>query len=233
MLTRPNRAVKIVVRNKGPTTMTETLPLSGFRAVSIATNLPGPAATHRLAKMGLSILKIEPPSGDALAMAGGGWYDDIKDSLDCIETLNLRSEEGREALGAHLRQADLLITSHRPSALVRLGISKEWLASVNDRLCWLEIVGDVDAPEVPGHDLTYQAEVGLLHGTQMPRTLIADLAGAEDAVVQALGLLLGRERGSATRHAVVGLKQAAARFTQPLQYGLTGDQGPLSGMIPQ
>ncbi|GGY56877.1 CoA transferase [Parvularcula lutaonensis] len=209
----------------------EDLPLSGFRAVSIATNLPGPVATVRLAALGMDVLKIEPPSGDLLSMGAKAWYDEVCGASAAVESLDLRASEDRERFDAHLRDADLLITSHRRSGLQRLGITEEALASLNPGLCWVEIVGDTENPDVPGHDLTYQAEVGLVDGTAMPRTVIADMAGADDAVAASLSLLLARERGKAARHAVVGLKQAAERFAQPVRHGLTVDGGVLSGAL--
>lgn len=93
-------------------------------------------------------------------------------------------------------------------------------------------MGDVDRPELPGHDLTYQMEAGLAAPPSMPLTLIADLGGAGYAARAGLALLLGREHGSADRHRTVGLKQAAEGFAAPVRYGLTRGGGPLSGALP-
>ncbi|MGH8832257.1 MAG: CoA transferase, partial [Polaromonas sp.] len=41
-------------------------PLRGIRVLSLALNLPGPAALMRCRQMGASCVKIEPPSGDPM-----------------------------------------------------------------------------------------------------------------------------------------------------------------------
>ncbi|SLD27552.1 Predicted acyl-CoA transferases/carnitine dehydratase [Mycobacteroides abscessus subsp. massiliense] len=45
------------------------LPLTGVNVVSLAINLPGPAACARLAEFGAAVTKVEPPGGDPLAPA--------------------------------------------------------------------------------------------------------------------------------------------------------------------
>lgn len=207
-------------------------PLSGWRGVSLAGNIPGPVAASLLVREGLSVTKVEPPAGDMLRGASGGLYDELRAGMT-VQTLDLRSPEGQGALGALLRDSDLLLTSQRPSALARLGVTAQTLAALNPRLCWVEIVGDEDEPEVPGHDLTYQLQARLVQPPQMPATLIADLAGAQEAARAALALLLGRERGRGERHRRVGLKQAAAGMALPVRHGLTAPGGWLSGTLPQ
>lgn len=207
-------------------------PLSGLRGVSIAVNVPGPVAAHLLARDGLDVVKVEPPAGDPLLPVAGEMYAELADGM-AVQRLDLRSPEGAAALATLLEGADLLITSHRPSALARLGLTAERLAQRHPHLCWVEIVGDEDAPEVPGHDLTYQLQAGLLQPPQMPSTLIADLSGAMLAAQAATALLLGRERGRPERWRRVGLKQAAHLMAWPRRGGLTAPTGLLSGAEPQ
>ena len=206
-------------------------PLSGLSAVSIATNIPGPVAAQLLLREGMSLTKIEPPSGDLLATASPGLYGELAAGMT-IRQLDLRSEEGQADLQDLLRGADLLLTSQRPSALGRLGITAQALVDLNPRLCWVDIVGDSEQPEVPGHDLTYQLQAGLVRPPQMPTTLLADLGGAQEAARAALSLLLGRERGQPERVRRVGLKQAAQALALPVRHGLTALGGPLSGELP-
>lgn len=208
--------------------MSPDLPLSGLRGLCMAANVPGPAAAALLAAQGMEIVKIEPPAGDMTAGLMPGWYAEMNGGF-AVETLDLRAEAGQVRFRDLLAGADLLISSHRPAALARLGITVEALAAINPRLCWVEIVGDTQAPEVPGHDLTYQAAAGLVDSRAMPRTLLADLGGAEAAAGAAATLLLGRERGHPGRHARVGLRQVADRFAAPVRHGATVDGGLLSG----
>jgi alpha-methylacyl-CoA racemase len=155
-------------------------PLDGIRVVTLAQNVPGPVAVSRLVAEGAMAVKIEPPAGDPLRALSRAWYRRLHRGVT-VERVDLKTAGGRTRLHALLESADLLLTSQRPSALGRLGITTRILARAHARLRWVNIVGDTHEPEHPGHDLTYQAEAGLL-GTQMPRTLLADLLGAERAV---------------------------------------------------
>ena len=47
--------------------MSKDSTLRGVRVVSLALNLPGPAALMRLAQMGASCTKVNPPQGDPMA----------------------------------------------------------------------------------------------------------------------------------------------------------------------
>ena len=42
--------------------------LNGVRILSLAINLPGPLAASRLAALGATVIKVEPPSGEPLAV---------------------------------------------------------------------------------------------------------------------------------------------------------------------
>lgn len=203
--------------------------LSGIQILSAAINVPGPVAAKTLRDMGATVVKVEPPSGDPLASGAPMWYRDLHDGVE-VHTVNLKSEEGRERLHAWLRHADLLITATRPASLHRLGLSWHTVHGRYPRLCHVAVVG-YPAPrdDEAGHDLTYQAEAGLLDAPSMPRTLIADLAGAQRVVSGALALLLARERGGASGYQEIALAEAAGVFAAPLRHGLTTATGWLGG----
>jgi crotonobetainyl-CoA:carnitine CoA-transferase CaiB-like acyl-CoA transferase len=67
----------------------------------------------------------------------------------------------------------------------------------------------------------------------MPRTLLADMAGAEQTISAALALLLGRERNCVAGYGEVALSEAAASLAEPLQYGCTTPGANLGGGIPE
>jgi alpha-methylacyl-CoA racemase len=83
-----------------------------------------------------------------------------------------------------------------------------------------------------GHDLTYQASLGLVIPPGVPRTLLADLAGAERAVSAALALLAGRSRAVDALYAEVSLAGALDDMLAPWRFGLTHPNGPLGGESP-
>lgn len=213
--------------------MTASEPLSGIQAVTLAVNVPGPAAAARLRELGASVTKVEPPDGDPLARYSPDYYRTLSAGQEVLP-LDLKAAAGRDRLRELLSGADLLLTSSRPAALQRLGLVPGRLHEEYPRLRWVAIVGH-PSPRAgePGHDLTYLAGRGLLSLPDLPRTLLADLAGAERAVSAALGLLLAREQGaSADAYAEVPLSEAAAAFDAPLRHGITRPGGVLGGGLP-
>jgi alpha-methylacyl-CoA racemase len=205
--------------------------LSHLRVVSTALNLPGPAACARLCSLGARVTKVEPPSGDPLEEYCPAWYRRLHERIE-VRRLDLKTGNGREAFDALLRDADILFTAQRFSALGRLGLTPSHLARFPG-LCHVAITG-YPAPndETPGHDLTYLALQGLLTPPALPPTLFADMAGAERAVSTALALIASRERTGKGDCATVALADAAAHLAGPLHAGLTTPGGVLGGARP-
>src|SRR5215471_21685842 len=48
------------------------LPLAGVRIIDLTTNMSGPLATMVLADQGADVVKVEPPTGDAIRSVGTG-----------------------------------------------------------------------------------------------------------------------------------------------------------------
>lgn len=201
--------------------------LRGVRVVSIAQNVPGPLAVARLAARGASATKVEPPAGDPFITLSPSWYEEMHRDV-VVERLDLKSSEGRARLLALLRDADLFITSHRPSALARLRIDPESLWVEVPRLRIVRVVGSLANPEEAGHDLTYQAHAGLARET-MPLTLAADVMASERVYSAALELL--RQPGGACVD--VGLVDSLDALCAPLRHGLTAPGGTLGGGVPR
>lgn len=200
--------------------------LSGVSLLSFALNVPGPVAVARLVAEGATAVKIEPPGGDPLTEYSRAWYDTLHAGV-AIVPLDLKSGEGRAALEPLLARADVVLSSQRPAALARLGLAPDALLARHPHLRVVSIVGDTSAPDLPGHDVTYQAEAGLLR-TALPATFLADLAGAADAVTAVLLAL----REPAGTHRVVGLRDALATYAAPGQHGLTAPDGRFGGADP-
>lgn len=210
-------------------------PLQGTRILSLALNLPGPAALWRCAGMGADCRKLEPlaPGADRSADPMGLYCPDAYAQMhDKVQTLqaDLKTAEGQASLHAQLAQTDVLLTSFRPSALSKLGLGWEALQQRYPRLSLVRVVGSAgELADVPGHDLTYQAEAGLVHSTALPPSLFADMAGAlmaSEAVLQAV-LVSGRSGRGILRE--VGLAQAAQWLALPWHWGLTQPVGDVGG----
>ncbi|HIW92234.1 MAG TPA: CoA transferase [Candidatus Corynebacterium avicola] len=212
--------------------MTE-LPLDGVKVVSLAVNLPGPAAARRLVSLGASVTKVEPPSGDMLGFAAAGYYDWLSDGQTVV-TLDLKGPAGRAGLDELLAEADLLLTSHRPAALERLGLGWATLQDSFPSLSQVAIVGHGGADaDVPGHDLTYQAVAGTL-GTppRLPTLPVADLAGAERCVADAVALLFQASRSGRGGYREIALADVVEDMAASVRFGLSGEGAPLGGAMP-
>lgn len=194
--------------------------------VSMAQNVPGPVAVARLVAGGATAVKIEAPWGDPLEGFCPSWYRELHTGVSVVR-LDLKSADGLRALIDLLGSADVFIASHRPAALARLGLDAASLSQRFPLLRHLNIVGDTSQPEEPGHDVTYQAKAGLLQGG-LPKTLLADLLGAERAQAAVLEMIHKGPGGSR----VVGLFDALRDLTAPLRHGLTAPGGVLGGGNP-
>lgn len=211
----------------------EDKPLAGIKVVTLAQNIPGPIAARKLIAMGASVIKIEPPQGDPLATICPSWYRSLcEGQLVC--RLDLRADSDHRKICDYLKECDLFLTSIRPSSLVHLSLEWDKLHSRFSRLCQVAIIG-YPAPDHnrPGHDLNYLASLGLLSPPHVPSTLLADLAGAVQAVNSALLLLFARERRGISGYAEVSLSESAEIYAEPLRYGLTGTEGIVGGGSPR
>jgi len=207
--------------------------LDGIRIINLAVNLPGPAAARRLHQLGGDVVKVEPPAGDPMEQYHADWYRDMAKGHEVVR-LDLKEPGDRRRLDELLAGADLLITASRPAALSRLELDWPTLHRRFAGLCQVAIVGyPLTRNNEAGHDLTYQASLGLLSPPHMPRTLLADMAGAEQTVSAALTLLLARERGQGGGYAEVALSEAAAAMAEPLKYGTTAPGALLGGNLPE
>jgi len=213
--------------------MSEFKPLQGMRIVTLALNVPGPLAAKRWTDLGATVIKVEPLGGDPMSIYCKDWYKDINKGQP-IHTINLKGSGGKESLDNLLEHSDLLLTAQRPAALERLGLDWPTLTKKHPQLNHLAIVG-YPAPNEneAGHDLTYMAALGLLSPPKMPKTLMADMAGAERAAFEGMALLMGRKAGQKGQQTLVALSEAAEYMAQPLTYKLTNETGLLAGTLPE
>ncbi len=223
--------------------------LTGVRILSLALNLPGPAALMRCRALGAECLKLEPPAGDPMAHYSAQAYEDLHQGIT-VRTVDLKSPEGQAAIQAELARTHVLLTSFRPSALAKLGLGWEALHAAHPHLSQVAIVGAAgEAAEIPGHDLTYQAEHGLVTGLNLPATLYADMGGAMMAAEAVLAAVAGRGDGAGPvrgsdgyavdattmqepasgRYFEVALADAAAFLALPRRWGLTAPGHLLGG----
>lgn len=213
-------------------------PLRGVRVLSLALNLPGPAALMRLRAMGATCVKAEPPappsapagtSGDPMGQYNAAAYATMHEGIKIV-SWDLKSERGQAALHKELARTDVLLTSFRPSALAKLGLGWKALRARHPALSMVAIVGAPGArAEEPGHDLTYLAEAGLVTGLDLPATLFADMGGALMASEAVLRGVLAQKTTGRGSFQEVALSDTAAWLALPRAWGLTQPKGAVGG----
>lgn len=207
-------------------------PLKGVRVLSLALNLPGPAALMRLKQLGATCVKIEPPAGDPMKLYSTSAYAQLHEGVKVLEA-DAKSEKGQARIHAELAKADVLITSFRPSALLKLGLGWKELHKRYPSLCQVSIVGACgERAEEPGHDLTYQAEHGLVTGEHLPATLYADMGGSLAASEAVLAALRSRDQSKSRKgiQLEVGLAESAGYLALPRVWGMTVPKGMVGGL---
>jgi alpha-methylacyl-CoA racemase len=215
--------------NTSNTNRSVSKPLRGIKVVSLALNLPGPACVMQLRAMGASCTKIEPPSGDPMALYMPHAYQQMHAGIK-HQTLDLKSDSGQLALAKQLANTDVLITSFRPSAMRKLGLGWRALHKRYPALIHIDVVGAPgELAEIPGHDLTYMAEQGLVTKLSVPPSLFADMGGALMATNATLSALLSRANSGNGQRMEVALSNAAQWLGLPNAWGLTTPSGAVGG----
>lgn len=200
------------------------VPLAGVRVLDLSRYLPGPLLTGVLRDLGADVVKVEPPSGDALRFVpphgptGDGVAYATLNAAKRRVVLPTRTPEGQAALRELVVQADVLVESFRPGTLSKMGLSPELLAVLNPRLivCSLSGFGQSGpSRRRAGHDLNYVARAGVLGlfgpsgaPPQVPGVQLADVAGgALPGAIAVLAALLEREQTGRGRHLDVSLSR--------------------------
>jgi crotonobetainyl-CoA:carnitine CoA-transferase CaiB-like acyl-CoA transferase len=122
--------------------------LAGLRVLDLATVFAGPGAARHLADFGADVIKVESPAGDGVRRMG--WFaPGDPDSFTWkllgrnkrAIVLDLKSDEGRDALLRLADHADVLVENFRPGTLERLGLGPDVLFARNSRLVVLRVSG--------------------------------------------------------------------------------------------
>lgn len=165
--------------------------LRGARVLDLTRLLPGGYATMLLADLGAEVIKIEELGrGDWMRepspVFGGSnaLFAQLNRNKKSV-ALNLKDGEGREVLLRLAQKSDALLEGFRPGVAKRLGIDYEAVRARNAHIVYCSLSGyGQTGPlrKVPGHDINYVAEAGLLgiDTGEAPRCLplpFADMAG--------------------------------------------------------
>jgi len=201
-------------------------PLGGLSVVECGPLLPVPCTGAHLARLGASVLRIEPPGGDPARTLYGGWlYELYGTGKDHVE-LDLRTDVGRSGLSSHVATADVVITGQRPASARRFGLDADSVRELNPDVIHCAIIGfGNDLSDRPGHDLTFLARSGALaepatpsaqgQPPRRPAIPVADLAAAAAAIESILAAVLGRSLGHGGRTIEIPIADVAVSWMAP------------------
>ena len=203
-------------------------PLQGIRIVDATSMIAGPLATMILADQGADVIKVEnPASGDHSRQVAGrraGWSASFLQNNRSKRSvaLDLKRDDGMEALRAVLRTADVFVQNWRPGVADRLGLSEEAVRAINPEIVYVSIAGfgfEGDWAGRPVYDPLIQALSGLAavqgQGRGRPhlvRTIVPDKVTAIQASQAITAALLARARTGRGDHVRLSMLDTVVAF---------------------
>lgn len=150
----------------------------------------GPYATQQLGDLGADVVVVEDRSGDTNRFMSLGPVPGLSGTaLNLMRNkrsvrLDLKTEEGRDALLTIAETCDAMITNLRPGPLGRLGLTYDDVSDVRPDIVFCQAQGfpsDSDRAEAPAYDDIIQSAAGIPdlfvrqgHEPSLMPTLVAD-----------------------------------------------------------
>lgn len=202
-----------------PPTAPTQAPLTGLKVLDLGQIYQGPYCGFLLAMAGATVVKVEPPGGEAarsrraatlpVAMLNGN-----KRGI----ALNFKHAEGRRLFIELVRQFDVVLENYAPGVMDRLGLGAETLRAANPRLVYASASGygtwgpDRDRLAM---DLTIQATSGAMSVTGWPDRppvkagpAFADFLGGTHLYAAIMTALYERERTGVGRRVEIAMQDA-------------------------
>ena len=144
--------------------------LEGVRVVDLTTVVMGPLATRMLADLGADVIWVESPDGDVLreyepmrSPKMGAFNMSVSRNKRSV-ALDLKSEEGREAMRDLIATADVFVTNLRRKAIDRLNLNEDDVRAIRPDIIYCMANGfGSDGPNADktAYDDVIQAASGL------------------------------------------------------------------------
>ncbi|HEX7071283.1 MAG TPA: CoA transferase [Rhodothermales bacterium] len=197
--------------------------LAGLRVIDLTQVMAGPFCTMLLADFGADVIKVEPPNGDSTRTMPGAVGTDSP-SFNAVNrgkrsvVVNLKTNEGVEAVRALARTADIFVENYRPGVMNTLGLDYASLSALNPGLIYASISGyGQTGPQrhKGGFDLVAQGVSGIMSVTGEPGGApvksgipLTDLGAGLFATVGILAALEYRHRTGRGQHVDTSLLDA-------------------------
>jgi len=204
-------------------------PLDGIRVLDIAER-PGAFAAKLLGDLGADVVKIEPPSGDALRHQGPYWRDRAHPDRSLAFwfynagkrsiVLDLDTEADRRHLVRLVGRADVVIETRPPGRLGAIGLDHATLARMNPGLVHASITPFGESgPHTRWltSEIVAQAVSGMLYVSGLPGAPPLATAGAQAyhstgayTAIAVVAALFARARIGGGQHVEVSIQEATA-----------------------
>lgn len=202
--------------------------LEGITIIDFTRLLPGPMATHLLAQMGATVIKIESPKRMDYVRNSGKQVEGASilfhqlNHKKILKTIDYSTKTGKTEIVNLVKNADALIEQFRPGAMQAWGFGYEEMKKINPALVYVSLTGygqKNDYAQTAGHDFNYLAYAGimsLLKDEQgkptVPDTQFADIGGAYMAIAALQAALLKKARTGKGTYVDVSLTDAMNPF---------------------
>lgn len=185
-------------------------PLDGITVVELTQMVAGPHAGMHLSDLGADVIKIERPGYGEIArnvepkVGGESFYYMTVNRGKRSVTLDLKSENGREAFLDIAEEVDVVLENYTPGTVSDLGIDYESVHERNPDIIYCSVSGFGQTgprSDDSGVDFVVQAYTGVASMTRdtdgRPLRMgvtVSDLAGAMYAIQSILASLRRRDR---------------------------------------
>lgn len=204
----------------------KTGPLAGLTVIEMAGLGPVPLAALMLSEMGAEVLRIERTDAGQPLLALPEDYDLDRHGRSILK-LDLKHPAGAELLLRLTARADMLVEGFRPGVMERLGLGPDALLQHNPALIYGRLTGFGQHGPLSGragHDITYLAYSGLLHGIGRqgsppvpPLNLVADQGGGAMMLIAGmLAALFQRSRTGKGQVIDASMIEGASMLAAPI-----------------
>ena len=198
-------------------------PFEGVDVLDLTQSIAGPFSTQWLGAPGATVIKIEPPGGDAFRdLLDGAMFASVNLGGKESVCLDFTTEEGLAAARDLAERADVIVESFRPGVLDRFGLDYESIADTNEDVIYCSVSGfGADGPRAdwPAYDPVVQAMSGLMstigYRDRPPVRVgasVIDYCTGTTAALAMTGALLERRRTGEGEHIDCSLFEVAVSW---------------------
>ncbi|MBW2690494.1 MAG: CoA transferase [Deltaproteobacteria bacterium] len=156
-------------------------PLTGLLVIDFTAFESGPLSTMLLADQGARVIKVEPPTGDAVRSIGYGHnerpdlfeekitaaFQQFNRGKESV-TLNLKDPDENALAKKLIAKADVVVENYRPGVMKKLGLDYDTAKALNPSLIYVSISGYGQFGEFATNaafDVVVQATSGFMSAT--------------------------------------------------------------------